>query len=210
MGRSAELFVLSGPSGVGKGTLLKRVLEQRPSLHLTVSATTRRPRANDVDGVSYHFLDDETFSRLVGEDAFLEWAVVHGKRYGTLRSEVDPFIERGTSVILEIDVQGALAVRARRPGAILIFVEPPSMEELERRLRTRATEDEASIRLRLAAAREEMARAGSYDARIVNDDLDEAAARMIALIDRYETVGGTDQDGSHQARDRHPARDDRA
>ena len=161
-----------------------------------------------MDGVSYHFLDDETFSRLVGRMPSSVGGG-HGSATARCEAEVDPFIER-TSVILEIDVQGALAVRARRPGAILIFVEPPSMEELERRLRTRATEDEASIQLRLAAAREEMARAGSYDARIVNDDLDEAAARMIALIDRYETVGGTDQDGSHQARDRHPARDDRA
>ncbi len=197
MVRTPRLFVLSGPSGAGKGTLLKRVLEERPELCLTVSATTRAPRAGEVDGVSYHFITDEAFAALVDEGAFLEWANVHGHRYGTLWSEVDKHIDDGRSVVLEIDVQGAFNVRAQRPDAVLLFVEPPSMAELERRLRDRGTESEDSIRLRLANARHEMELADRYDARIVNDDLEEAVECAVELIDRFETDGGTDHNGSH-------------
>lgn len=192
MARTARLFVLSGPSGAGKGTLLSRVREQRPELRLAVSATTRRPRPGEVDGVSYHFLSDEEFTRLIEEGAFLEWARVHGNRYGTLYSEIDDSIANGSSIVLEIDVQGAFNVRHDYPDAVLLFVEPPSMGELERRLRSRGTEDDQAIALRLANAGREMELAGCYDARIVNDDLDEAAQRTIALIDRYEHDGGTD------------------
>lgn len=197
MVRTPRLFVLSGPSGAGKGTLLKRVLEERPELCLTVSATTRAPRAGEVDGVSYHFITDEAFAALVDEGAFLEWANVHGHRYGTLWSEVDKHIDDGRSVVLEIDVQGAFNVRAQRPDAVLLFVEPPSMAELERRLRDRGTESEDSIRLRLANARHEMELADRYDARIVNDDLEEAVECAVELIDHFETDGGTDHNGSH-------------
>ena len=131
------------------------------------------------------------------EGAFLEWANVHGHRYGTLWSEVDKHIGDGRSVVLEIDVQGAFNVRAQRPDAVLLFVEPPSMAELERRLRARGTESEDSIRLRLANARHEMELADRYDARIVNDDLEEAVGCAVELIDRFETDGGTDHNGSH-------------
>ena len=199
MGRTPRLFVLSGPSGVGKGTVLKQVLEELPELHLTVSATTREPRRGDVDGVSYHFITEEEFSGLIEEGAFLEWAHVHGHRYGTLAREVDEFIDAGCSVVLEIDVQGGLAIREKRPDAILVFIDPPSMEELERRLRTRATEDEESILLRLANARTELELGKQYDEHIVNDNLDEAVQRVIALINRYETDGGVDTDGNHEA-----------
>ena len=197
MGRRARLFVLSGPSGAGKGTVLSLVREARPELGLTVSATTRNPREGEVPDVSYHYLSEEQFSELVDAGAFLEWATVHGHRYGTLVSEVDACIASGSSVILEIDVQGAFAVREKRPDAVLIFIEPPSMEELERRLRSRGTEDEESITLRLANARHEMELAERYDARVVNDDLAEAVRETMSLIDTYETDGGIDQDGSH-------------
>ena len=197
MGRRARLFVLSGPSGAGKGTVLSLVREARPELGLTVSATTRNPREGEVPDVSYHYLSEEQFSELVDAGAFLEWATVHGHRYGTLVSEVDACIASGSSVILEIDVQGAFAVREKRPDAVLIFIEPPSMEELERRLRSRGTEDEESITLRLAIARHEMELAERYDARVVNDDLAEAVRETMSLIDTYETDGGIDQDGSH-------------
>ena len=135
MARIPRLFVISGPSGAGKGTLLSRVRESRPDLGLTVSATTRSPRPGDVDGVTYHFLDDSDFVARVERGEFLEWADVHGHKYGTLRSEVDRRIADGKSVILEIDVQGAFNVRKVYPDAVLIFIEPPSMDELERRLR---------------------------------------------------------------------------
>ncbi|EHF01879.1 MULTISPECIES: guanylate kinase [Olsenella] len=196
MPRTPRLFVISGPSGAGKGTLLSQVLRQRPDLGLTVSATTRNPRPGEVDGVSYHFLGEDEFSRLVAEGAFLEWANVHGHRYGTLRSEVDDRLARGSSVVLEIDPQGAFNVRRIYPDAVLVFIEPPSMELLEQRLRARGTEDEASIGLRLSNARLEMTRAHEYDARVVNDELEAAAARLADTIDSFEKNGGNSQDGS--------------
>lgn len=161
-----------------------------PGLGLTVSATTRAPRPGEVDGVAYHFMGDDEFDRLVDGGEFLEWAQVHDHRYGTLRSEVEHVVASGRSVVLEIDVQGALNVRRIMPDAVLVFIEPPSMAELERRLRGRGTEDEGSLELRLADARHEMTLAPSYDARVVNDDLERAAAELERLIDSYEKDGG--------------------
>ena len=187
MSRSPKLFVVSGPSGAGKGTLLAHVRDQRPDLGLTVSATTRQPRPGEVDGVSYHFLSDDEFDKLVKAGEFLEWANVHGHKYGTLRSEVERNLEAGHSVILEIDVQGALNVRRLFPGAVLVFIEPPSMEVLERRLRARGTEDEANLELRLKDAAGELALAPQYDERIVNDDLDSAAEELARVLEAHET-----------------------
>ncbi|WP_154025874.1 guanylate kinase [Olsenella uli] len=186
MARAPRLFVVSGPSGVGKGTLVSRVREIRSDLGLTVSATTRQPRPGEVDGVSYHFLTDEDFDRKVEAGEFLEWANVHGHKYGTLRSEAERNLAAGHSVILEIDVQGALNVRTVFPDAVLIFIEPPSMEVLEARLRGRATEDEASLKLRLADAAGEMALAEKYDEHVVNDDLEASARRLCAVLDAHE------------------------
>lgn len=197
MGATPRLFVISGPSGAGKGTLLAELRKQRPDLGLTVSATTRSPRPGEVDGTSYYFLSDEEFRRRIAAGEFVEWAEVHGHLYGTLVSEVKRLLAKGHSLVLEIDVQGALNVRKVYPDAVLVFIEPPSMEELEHRLRSRGTEDEESIVLRLANARREMELAARYDARIVNDDLAEAVREMLALIDTYETDGGIDQDGSY-------------
>ncbi len=178
---------MSGPSGVGKGTLVAKLRQRVPSLGLTVSATTRSPREGEKDGVSYYFLSEEEFGRRVEAGEFLEWANVHGHRYGTLHSEVDRLFDEGRSVVLEIDVQGGLNVRRVRPDTVLVFIEPPSAEELERRLRGRGTEDEATIRLRLDNAASELERAASYDERIVNDDLDRAVGELADLIDTYET-----------------------
>lgn len=186
MPRTPRLFVVSGPSGAGKGTLVSLVREQRPDLGLTVSATTRQPRPGEVDGVSYHFLTNEEFSARVERGEFLEWAYVHGNCYGTLKSEVDRNLADGHSVILEIDVQGALNVRKSYPDAVLVFIEPPSMEVLEERLRGRGTEDEQTVRLRMADAAGEMEKACEYDERVVNDDLHQAAAQLMRVLDSHE------------------------
>ncbi len=191
MGKRARLFVVSGPSGVGKGTLVALLREKVPDLGLTVSATTREPRPGEVEGASYYFLSDEDFSAKVKAGEFLEWAHVHGHCYGTLNSEVDRLLGLGRSVVLEIDVQGGLNVKKINPEAVLVFIEPPSQEELEARLRGRGTEDEASIEMRLSNAKKEMECAGSYDVRLVNDDLERACAELAHVIETYEMDGGS-------------------
>ena len=201
MERTSRLFVVSGPSGAGKGTLVARIRAERPDLALTVSATTRSPREGEVADVSYHYLSEEDFSKKIDEGAFLEWADVHGHRYGTLKSEVLTSIEAGRSVILEIDVQGGFNVRKEYPEAVLIFVAPPSHEVLEARLRGRGSEDEGQIRLRLANAAREMEQAARYDAVVINDDLDQATHELLRLIERYESNGGYTHHGSDESRD---------
>jgi len=181
----ARLFVISGPAGVGKGKLVKEVRKLNPALALTVSATTRAPRPGEEDGVAYHFLSDDEFSRLVDEGAFLEWAQVHDHRYGTLKSEVNRHLDEGASVILEIDVQGGASVKTIYPDVVRIFVLPPSWAVLEGRLRGRGTEDEHSLELRLANARREMEKADDYDVRIVNDDLGVATAELLSVLEKY-------------------------
>ena len=164
---------------------------------MTVSATTRAPREGEVEGTSYYFLSEEEFDRKIEEDAFLEWANVHAHCYGTLKSEVERLFSEGRSVVLEIDVQGAFAVREQRPDAVLIFIQPPSSEELERRLRERGTESEEEIRLRLANAVHEMSLADEYDEIVVNDDKEQATADLLAIIDRYENEGESAEDVCH-------------
>lgn len=178
-----RLFVISGPSGVGKGTVVRAVLAARPGLTLSVSATTRSPRPGEVDGEHYRFLGDEEFSRLAAADAFLEWAEVFGERYGTLSEDVEAARTAGADVLLEIDVQGARAVRRRVPDAVLIFLRPPSEEELARRLRARGTETGGRLDRRLAEARREMAEAGWFDHEVINEAVREAAAQVLAIID---------------------------
>jgi guanylate kinase len=160
---------------VGKGTLIKRLLERDPGLQLAVSATTRQPRDSEVNGVDYHFLSGEDFDRRVDRGEFLEHAEYAGNRYGTLNSELE---RPARGIVLEIDVQGARQVRERLPEAKLIFIEPPSFEDLERRLAARASDQPAQIERRLAAARDELDAAGEFDHRIVNDDLDRAVEEL--------------------------------
>lgn len=199
MDRTARLFVVSGPSGVGKGTLVALLREKRPSLGLTVSATTRTPREGEVEGVSYYFLTEEEFTARAEAGEFLEWAVVHGHRYGTLKSEVERNLSQGTSLVLEIDVQGGLNVRNVFPDVVLVFIAPPSTEELIRRLRGRGTEDEETIAIRLETAKREMELMDDYDATIVNDDLDTALDQLDALFESYEMDGGSSHDVCDEA-----------
>ena len=183
---TSKLFVVSGPSGAGKGTLVARVREQLPNLGLTVSATTRLPREGEIDGLSYYFLTPEEFDRRVEAGDFVEWAHVHGHCYGTLASEVERNLKQGSSLILEIDVQGALQVRERMPEAVLIFIKPPSLMVLADRLVKRGTETDESLKLRLANAEQELALIDRYDEVVVNDDLDQATADLLAIIEKYE------------------------
>jgi guanylate kinase len=163
-------------------------LERHPELHLSVSVTTRRPRPGERDGIDYHFVSDEEFDRLVAGGELLEWAHVVGHRSGTPARPVEEALAAGRDVVLEIDVQGARQVRERAPKAVLIFLAPPSMEELERRLRSRGTEDEARLALRLVTAREEMAQLPLFDHVVVNDRLDEATAQVEAIIQASRTT----------------------
>jgi guanylate kinase len=174
--------VIAGPSGVGKGTVVKRVLALHPEIWLSVSVTTRRPRPQERDGVDYFFVSDERFDELVADGALLEWAHVVGHRSGTPADAVERARAEGHDVILEIDVQGAGQVRERVRDAVLVFLAPPSMEELERRLRSRGTEDEERLALRLATARAEMDETGCFDHVVVNDRVEEATAQVEAII----------------------------
>lgn len=184
--KPAPVIIVSGPSGSGKSTLIHRALDESGlPLRLAVSATTRPPRPGEIDGVDYHFWSRERFLRELERGAFLEYAVVHGQHYyGTPRSEVDGYRERGIGVILDIDVQGADQVRPLFPDHLSVFVRVSSDEEYARRLRQRGTETDESIARRMATAREELARIGDYQHVVVNDDLDTAAAQLIDLLRR--------------------------
>jgi guanylate kinase len=185
------LIILSGPSGSGKSTVIGRLLAMGDlPLHLSVSATTRAPRPGEQDGVHYFFWAPEQFAAEVEAGAFLEWAEVHGQRYGTLRPEVASYRRRGIGVLLDIDVQGAEQVRRHCPDHVSIFVRPPSLAALEERLRRRGTEDEAVIQRRLSRARDEMARAGEYQYEVINDDLDRAVAEVHGIVARQFERGG--------------------
>lgn len=185
----ARLIVLAGPTAVGKGTVAAAVRERHPEIWISVSATTRAPRPGEIDGVHYHFLSDAQFDDLIASDGLLEWAVVHGvNRYGTLRAPVEEQLARGGSALLEIDLQGARQVKARMPEAFMVFLAPPSWEELVRRLVGRGTEDEAERERRLSTAQAELASKQEFDAVIVNTDVEQACAELVDLF-RSDAVG---------------------
>jgi guanylate kinase len=175
---SAPILVITGPSGVGKGTLIKRLLERVPGLQLAVSATTRAPRPGEVNGRDYHFLSRDDFDRRVAAGEFVEHAVYAGNSYGTLRSELR---RPARGIVLEIDVQGARQVRETLPEAKRIFVEPPSFEDLLERLKRRGADSQEQIERRLAAAREELAARGEFPHRVVNDDVERAVKELAKL-----------------------------
>jgi guanylate kinase len=179
---SGKVFVITGPSGVGKGTLISRLLEAIPDLELSVSATTRGPRTGEEDGRDYHFLTEEEFERRVGAGEFLEHATYSGNRYGTLRSAVEERLEAGRSVVLEIELQGARQVRAAMPEAVQIFIAPPDPSALRERLEGRGTDSADAIERRLKTAEEELAARDEFPHRVVNDDMQKAAARLEGLV----------------------------
>jgi guanylate kinase len=179
---AGRLFVITGPSGVGKGTLIGRLLERVPALELSVSATTRPPRPGERDGVDYHFLSDEQFDALAREGKLLEHATYSGRRYGTPRSEVEPRLADGRSVVLEIEVQGARQIREAMPEAVRVFVAPPSPADLRARLEGRATDKPEDIERRLAAARDELDARKEFGHVIVNDDLDRATDELVRFV----------------------------
>lgn len=181
---AGRLFVVSGPSGAGKGTVVRGVLQERPDIFLSVSATTRPARAGEVDGSDYHFVSRDEFARMREQGEFLEWAQVYDNFYGTPRSAVDRALAGGRDVIAELDIQGALMVKRARPDAILIFIEPPSLEDLAPRLRGRGTEDPGALARRLQAAYDEVKKKEAYDHVVVNDDPDEAAAELLRILER--------------------------
>ena len=177
-----KLFVISGSSGVGKGTVLKGFLNKNPNFMLSISCTTRTPRTGEKDGVNYFFLSKEEFQNCIDNDKFLEWAEFAGNRYGTKKKYINQCLDEGKDIILEIDTQGALQVKKQMPEAVLIFICPPSIEALENRLRGRHTEDEATIQKRLHEVKTELERSENFDYKVINDDLEKAIAELEKVI----------------------------
>jgi guanylate kinase len=181
---SGKLFVVTAPSGAGKTSLIDAVMKDDPSLKISVSYTTRKPRPGEKEGVDYHFVDERTFQAMREHGDFLESAQVHGNHYGTAKKVILDAVARGDDIILEIDWQGAQQVRRLYPGAVGIFILPPSVEELERRMRARALDSDAVIRRRVANAREELAHAGEFKYAIINKDFETARRELAEIIER--------------------------
>mgnify|MGYP000925371482 CR=1 FL=1 len=180
--KRGNLIVLSGPSGVGKGTVLRRLLKDYKDIEYSISATTRPGRKGEIHGKDYFFLSEEEFFQMVDNNQFIEWAKVHNNYYGTPREYVEKTLQDGRDIILEIDIQGARKVRETYPEAVYVFLLPPSFSELEKRLNKRGTEDEKTKELRLKNAREELKELVNYDYQIINEDLEEAVEQLKAII----------------------------
>ena len=183
---SGRLFVLSGPSGVGKDALLSRMKQRRGDFHYTITATTRPKRQGERDGVDYLFMERDDFQRMIDEDGLLEWAEVYGNLYGVPKSQVTEALETGRNVLVKVDVQGAATVRKLYPDSVLIFLEPPSMDSLDRRLVARGTEQGEALRIKLETAHKEMKAADWFDYKVVNHDgkLDDAVCEIDKIVSR--------------------------
>ena len=178
---AGKLFIISGPSGAGKGTICQRIIQEM-KVELSVSMTTRKPRTGEVDGINYYFTTKEAFQQEIQAGGFLEYAEVYGNFYGTPRDKVIERLESGTDVVLEIDIQGALSVKNAYPNGIFIFILPPSMSELRKRITGRGTETEEAINLRLSQTLKEVSYIDKYDYCVVNGELEETVARVKAII----------------------------
>jgi guanylate kinase len=178
----ARVFVITGPSGVGKGTLIRGLMERLPQLELSVSATTRKPRPGETEGVDYHFLSPEEFERRIGAGDFVEHADYAGRRYGTLRSELDRRVGEGVPVVLEIEVQGARQVREAMPEAVQVFIAPPSLEALRTRLIGRGTDEVQEVERRLQVAEEELGAQSEFGHVVVNDRLEDALEELARVV----------------------------
>jgi len=190
----SRVIVITGPSGVGKGTLIRLLRERLPELGLSVSATTRAPRAGEQQGVDYHFLSDADFDRLIEEGAFLEHAEYAGRRYGTLRTELERRAAAGEPVLLEIEVQGARQIRESMPSAVQVFIEPPSPEALRERLVGRGTDAPEVVERRLRVAADELAAKDEFQHRVVNDRLHDAVEALVGIV--RAAVGGRVESGT--------------
>ena len=182
MNRKGKTFIISGPSGVGKSTVLRALFEGREDLYFSVSATTRAPREGERDGVDYHFIHADRFRSMIEEDAFLEYAEYVGNFYGTPKRFVDEAMDKGQDVILDIEVQGALQVTSKRPDTVKIFIAPPSWKELERRLKDRGTDDPEKVQKRLLRAKVEFQTAHTYDYFVINDTVEQAVEELRAIL----------------------------
>jgi len=180
--KQGRLIVISGPSGTGKGSIIKKVMEQWPAAEFSISMTTRGMREGEEDGVHYYFTTHEVFEETIAQGGFLEWADVFGNYYGTPKAPVERRLGQGADIILDIDIQGGMNVRKAMPDAVLIFILPPTMKELRRRLENRGTDAQDVIEKRLAKALTEIGAAREYDYVVVNDDLDVAASEVLSII----------------------------
>ena len=179
-----RLVVLAGPSGVGKSTVVKALRPELPALFFSVSATTRRPRPGEVEGRDYHFVSDSEFDRMIADGELLEWAEIHGglHRSGTPAAPVAQHLEAGDPVLIEVDLAGARAIKAARPDALMVFLMPPSWDDLVERLSSRGTESTAVMERRLATAREELAASSEFNITVVNDDINRVVPRLVSLL----------------------------
>ena len=183
--KNGTLFVISSPSGGGKSTVISKILEKNQNLSYSISATTRKPRAGENEGEDYYFMTKKQFREYVKDNRFLEWAEVHNNYYGTLKSQITEMLENGKHVILDIDVQGGKAVKECMPESVLIFLMPPSIEELEKRLRSRGTDSDEDIVRRLLAAEQEMEQKDKYDYTVVNDTIDQSVKKVETIINHF-------------------------
>ena len=179
---SGQLYVITGPSGVGKSTIIKRLRKKLPGIGYSVSHTTRKPRKNEADGVNYHFADRETFEEMIKGKAFVEWAEVYNDLYGTSFASLRSQTEQGLDVVMDLDSQGAKNIKGSFEDSVLIYILPPSLQVLEERLRGRASDDEAEIKARLDKARKEIGACGDYDYIIFNEDLNRTIDEVTAII----------------------------